>query len=239
MREHRAVRVLQDVVHAVGISLQRHMEPDPEPDNQYWRLVEEPDGPPGTHFCSYLVDWDNQTARDYEGRVKNAKFLFEKVRKLWESTITCGLFTEHFQEFLSGKKVTKVICFGLGNTSRNFPEWWGIHNRLNGDPLETSVIKHSIALTIVDILRAGAKPGEVIRLLAQDPDYTDETKEILMGLGFEIVGQFGAGGFAEVDDESVVICGFDAAPVKQIIADIARPALFIRSDRNEAFNKHG
>ncbi|OTA80952.1 hypothetical protein M434DRAFT_85870 [Hypoxylon sp. CO27-5] len=205
----------------------------------YWRLVEEPDSPPGTHFCSYLVDWDNQTTRDYEGRVENAKSLFEVVKEPWESTITRRLLTEHIQELLSGKKVTKIICFGLGNISCKVPEWRGIQDSSNEGPLEASIIQHSIALTIVDILRRRAEPGEVIRLLAQDPDYTDETKEVLTGLGFEIVGQFGAGGFAEVDDQSVVFSAFVTAPVKQIIADIARPILIIRSNRNEAFNSHG
>jgi len=50
---------------------------------------------------------------------------------------------------------------------------------------------------------------------------------MLQELGFEIVGQGGAGGFAEVDDESVVFSAFVSAPVKQVIADLARPVAII------------
>jgi hypothetical protein len=64
-------------------------------------------------------------------------------------------------------------------------------------------------------------------LLAQDPDYTEQAQEILKGNGFSLVGRFGAGGFAEIDDNSVAFSAFVEAPLKQIIADIARPLLII------------
>ncbi|KAJ5665162.1 uncharacterized protein N7477_007610, partial [Penicillium maclennaniae] len=45
----------------------------------------------------------------------------------------------------------------------------------------------------------------------------------------------GAGGFAEIDEDSIIISPFATAPVKQIIADLARPVL-IRSTGFEVFN---
>ncbi|KAI1406942.1 hypothetical protein F5Y13DRAFT_207142 [Hypoxylon sp. FL1857] len=212
---------------------------------EYWRLVkEEPDGPPETHLCSYLVDWENQTARDYEGQIENAKALFFQMWKTWNSSKTRFSFVRQLKELLGKKKITKIVCFGLGDISRKAPEWWRIQNGLQSDELEarhldSSMIQHCIALTIGDVLRAKAGSAKAVRLLAQDPAYTDETKEMLSEQGFEIVGQFGAGGFAEVDDESVVFSAFVSAPVKQIIADIARPALIIRTDGNQAFNEYG
>ncbi|OQE47576.1 hypothetical protein PENCOP_c001G08203 [Penicillium coprophilum] len=50
---------------------------------------------------------------------------------------------------------------------------------------------------------------------------------ILKEKEFKIGGPHGAGGFAEIDEESIVISPFAAAPVKQIIADLARPILII------------
>lgn len=52
------------------------------------------------------------------------------------------------------------------------------------------------------------------------------------GLSFLVIspgvrGYYGVGGFAEIDEDSIVISAFAAAPVKQIIADLARPALII------------
>jgi hypothetical protein len=87
------------------------------------------------------------------------------------------------------------------------------------------MVQHSIALTIAEICRS--RIGNEVQLLAQDPDYTEEAKDILKANGFSIVGEFGAGGFAEVDDDSVVFSVFVEAPLKQIIADIARPVLII------------
>jgi len=53
---------------------------------------------------------------------------------------------------------------------------------------------------------------------------------MLHELGFEIVGQHGARGFAEVDDDSVVFSAWVSAPVKQVIADLARPVAFLCPD---------
>ncbi|KAJ9486266.1 hypothetical protein VN97_g7072 [Penicillium thymicola] len=86
------------------------------------------------------------------------------------------------------------------------------------------MIQHSMALTIAQLCRG----NEIVpSLLAQDPDYTEVAETILTNKGFKIVGPHGAGGFAEIDDESIVISPFPAAPVKQIIADLARPVLII------------
>lgn len=101
------------------------------------------------------------------------------------------------------------------------------------DFVRGSMSQHSIALTIAQIC-CGSAENEV-QLLAQDPDYTDKAKEMLGKNGFSIVGEFGAGGFAEIDDNSVVFSAFVEAPLKQIIADIARPALII-STKFETFN---
>ncbi|EHK96003.1 hypothetical protein M7I_8316 [Glarea lozoyensis 74030] len=81
---------------------------------------------------------------------------------------------------------------------------------------------------MANVIRSCAKQGdEKLRLLTQDPQYSAETKLLLQELGFEVVGDHGAGGFAELDDESVVFSAFAKAPVNQIIADIARPVAII------------
>jgi hypothetical protein len=60
------------------------------------------------------------------------------------------------------------------------------------------MVQHSIALTLAEVCRD--RTGNGFELLPQDPDYTEEAKEILTKYGFEIFGKFGAGVFAEVDD---------------------------------------
>lgn len=95
------------------------------------------------------------------------------------------------------------------------------------------MIQHSMALTIAQLCRG----NETVPLLAQDPDYTEVAEEILTKKEFKIVGPRGAGRFAEIDEESIVISAFTAAPVKQIIADLARPVLII-STGFDVFNSH-
>ncbi|KAI1388627.1 uncharacterized protein F4822DRAFT_443507 [Hypoxylon trugodes] len=209
----------------------------------YWRLVkEEPNKSPGIYLCSYLVNWNNLVARDYEKRIEFAAWLFDDMGHTWNNSETCKFFKSLVCKLLKTMKVTKVICFGLGDITRNPPVWWTKQNfqevqEADSAIVETRAVQHSMALTLAETI--SQETGRDVRCMAQDPDYTDETKKILRENGFEIVGQFGAGGFAEVDDESAVISIFPNAPVKQIIADIAQPVLFIRAAGDEAFNENG
>ncbi|OIW24780.1 hypothetical protein CONLIGDRAFT_636900 [Coniochaeta ligniaria NRRL 30616] len=209
---------------------------------EYWHQVRTtPDGPPETYQCTYLVDWTNETVHNYEGPLEGVRLLFENRQKQWNASATCKAFTSQLRQLLSQdvhtKKVTKVVCFGLGELNFKPPDWWRIQN--NSKPkdeqeAETSVIEdalthHAIALTMADVARSCVRTGDtgIVRLLTQDPMYSDETKNMLRELGFEVIGDHGAGGFAELDDESIVFSAFAKAPVKQIIADLARPALII------------
>lgn len=134
------------------------------------------------------------------------------------------------------RKVNKVVCFGLGDFSTKPPDWRspGKNSQLEGNrELETSVIeesliRHAVAVTLAQVARSYADIGGTdLRLVTQDPQYTIETEDILQELGYEIVGAYGAEGFAEVDDTSIVFAPYTSAPVTQIIADLARPAVII------------
>jgi hypothetical protein len=166
--------------------------------------------------------------------------LFETSRKRWDASTTYEAFTSQFRELLGGdgntKRVTKIVCFGLGDVSFKPPDWWRIENdskpELEQEPeisvVEGALMHHAIALTIADIARSCAKTGDTgVRLLTQDPGYSDKTKDLLQEIGFEVIGEYGAGGFAELDNESIVFSAFASVPVKQIIADLARPAAII------------
>ncbi|KAJ5645747.1 hypothetical protein N7507_011758, partial [Penicillium longicatenatum] len=59
------------------------------------------------------------------------------------------------------------------------------------------------------------------------PDYIEVAEEILTKKEFKIIRTYGAGGFAEINEESIIISPFTTAPVKQIIADLTRPMLII------------
>lgn len=154
---------------------------------------------------------------------------FEENQVIWNKSKSRELLRTELEQIPATKKVKKIICFGLGDICRNPPEWAARQIALKdqdvGIFVRGSIVQHSIALTLRQICHD--MTGNNVQLLAQDPDYTDEAKDILKSYGFSIVGNFGAGGFAEVDDDTLVFSVFVDAPVKQIIADIARPQMII------------
>lgn len=155
---------------------------------------------------------------------------------LWQNSKTCMHLTALVQDVLGNRTVKNVLCFVLGDFCRAAPEWL---KRQHGSWDESSEVKnvmgcmiqHSMALTIAQLGRG----NETLPLLAQDPDYTKVAEDILTKKGFKVAGTHGAGGFAEIDDDSIIKSPFAAAPVKQIIADLARPVLII-STGFEVFN---
>lgn len=198
---------------------------------EYWRLVKEkPDGPSETYHCSYLVDWINVTAQNFRGIMQNSDLSFEETRLAWNQSVTCEQLKSQMKGLFTAKNLNKVVCFGLGDMYRKPPDWW-LRQQCSSDPNlvaqfgRDSMVQHSIALTLADVCRSST--GKEVELLAQDPDYTEQAEALLKENGFSIVGKFGAGGFAEIDENSVVFSAWIGAPLKQIIADIARPVLII------------
>ncbi|KAL4948800.1 hypothetical protein BDW69DRAFT_188942 [Aspergillus filifer] len=198
---------------------------------EYWQLVKaQPSGPIETYLCSYIVDWRNETALNFRELISQPMQVFDERYMLWQNSKSCKQLAALVQHLLGTNTVKKVLCFGLGDFCRSAPGWlkqqdhsWDKYSEVQH--LTGCIIQHSMALTIAHLC-----PGnEPVPLLAQDPEYTETAKEILIEKRFRIVGPHGAGGFAEIDEESIVISPFAAAPVKQIIADLARPIIIISS----------
>jgi hypothetical protein len=147
----------------------------------------------------------------------------------WNKSSTCRLLQSRLKPVFSAKKVTKILCFGLGDTCRRPPAWYmdqpGSVEEIEAGCVRPHVIQHLVGLTMADMCGANN-----IQLLAQDPAYTEEAKEMLKVRGFSVVGSFGAAGFAEIDNDSVVVTAYITAPLAELVADIARPAVIITSD---------
>lgn len=102
--------------------------------------------------------------------------------------------------------------------------WADIH-------FQRSMSQHALALLIRDVL-ASKYPPDVnsggtgrIECYAQDPIYTPADEQVLRESGFTVLHDPEA--FLKIDETSVVISICPDIPVKQIIADIARPAMMI------------
>ncbi|KAK2604141.1 hypothetical protein N8I77_007096 [Diaporthe amygdali] len=110
-------------------------------------------------------------------------------------------------------KITKIIAFSLGSIS-------------GGEDLDRSITQHVLVLTIKDVLKKMIADADVeIRCYVQDPEYSDVDRTALAGAGIEVLDD--PQGFLEVDDSSVVLSFDSAVPVRQIVADLARPAIMI------------
>lgn len=199
--------------------------------HEYWRLIRGVDCPPGTYYCSYLVDWKDHTDRDFRGNAEGWEALYQTRKQIWNQSDSCESFRLQLRELLASRRVTKIVCFGLGDIARKPPP----NTVLPGEPQEPAdscnkelypgMKQHAAALTMAE--ETARLQGGSVQVFSQDPQYTDDTKRLLRTEGFEIIGDFGAGGFGEVDDETIVFSAWTNAPVKQIVADIARPAAII------------
>lgn len=100
-----------------------------------------------------------------------------------------------------------------------------------GDGSSRSMAQHALALVIGDFLGSDCASGAHnggdggIKCYAQDPIYTSVDEQVLCEAGFTVVDDPRA--FLEVDEASVVIAISADIPIRQIIADIARPAIMI------------
>ncbi|SPO05429.1 uncharacterized protein DNG_08116 [Cephalotrichum gorgonifer] len=144
---------------------------------EYWRLVRvKPDTPPETYHCSYLVDWENESQELFDGFIENYEAVFQQKRQLWNDSSTCTLFKTRIRQLLGTDicKVSKVVCFGLGDMTRRPQPWWRYRNSLSDKPeteancWEDSMMQHCMALTLADVVRHHTA-GTSIRLLTQDP----------------------------------------------------------------------
>lgn len=164
--------------------------------------------------------------------------VFDEKYLLWQNSKTCKYLATLVQDVLGIKTVKKVLYFGLGDFCCSAPEWlkkqhdsWDENSEVKN--VIGCMIQHSVALTIAQLCRG----NEILLLLAQDLEYTEVVEDILTKKEFKIVGTHGVGGFAEIDEDSIIISPFAAALVKQIIADLARPVLII-STGFEVFNSN-
>ncbi|KAK4033619.1 hypothetical protein C8A01DRAFT_49833 [Parachaetomium inaequale] len=86
-----------------------------------------------------------------------------------------------------------------------------------------SVAQHVLVLAVRKWVAAAARG--VVKCYAQDPSYTAVDKRLLRNKGVTVLED--PRGFLEVDDDSVVISISPTVPVRQIVADIARPMVLI------------
>lgn len=154
--------------------------------------------------------------------VPTSKTEYSTLKTRWDRSQRVWLQSPGCRELIailersSLPKINNIVCFGLGNIDRAGDDWFKLR----------ATTQHAAALTMARVL--GKRYGkDTLPVLLQDPYYNPIEKTLLTNLGFEIVGGHGALGFTLVDDASLVFTVAPDVPVRQIIADIATPAVMI------------
>ncbi|KAJ5713188.1 uncharacterized protein N7483_010369 [Penicillium malachiteum] len=154
---------------------------------------------------------------------------FKEDLDAWNKTEMCSNVKRILNSAAKHLEIKKVVAVSLDSVSR-YREWereWKQEGR-NG-------YQHGLALTLRDWVKE-KNSGADVPCFLQDPAYLDPDKEVLPEYGFQIVDDPEA--WLEMDDFSVVISISSNVPTKEIIADLARPAVVI-CDRidNEDYDK--
>ncbi|KAI2606736.1 hypothetical protein GGR54DRAFT_406730 [Hypoxylon sp. NC1633] len=175
-----------------------------------------PQRPNGMPYCSIslkALPFDYSCSRDLQTELD----AFHKCTAIWLTNPIGQMFYSMFMRVQLPSYINKIVCFNLGSiTSRPANDYVSARH---------AMYKHAAAMTIVEALHR--RFGTVISLFAQDTTYCNKCTQVLYKKGFSIVGMHGAGGFAEIDEHTLVFAPNPAFCLKEIVADIAEPAAML------------
>lgn len=137
---------------------------------------------------------------------------FEHGVRIWQTSKVCKHVETTLRTIQPNGSVSRIVAFGNGKVSI--------------EDSQRSTLQHALILTISDVLQSlQAGSGIKIRCFAQDPAYTKTDKQVLQEAGITVLEDPRA--FLEVSDESMVLSFAPDIPVRQIVTDLARPAIII------------
>ncbi|KAJ5690103.1 hypothetical protein N7462_004495 [Penicillium macrosclerotiorum] len=188
-------------------------------------------------FCSLLLAHPSISMRSgtkelYEPRPRPVRAdvakAFEGHAQKWRESEMCLKLEQILTKAAAAHEITKVVGLALGTISYMDNEY------------PRSAVQHALLLTLRDWLTAkGGRADQDVPCFAQDPIYKSMDKAILREHGVEVVNDPRA--WLEIDDTSIVFSCAPDVPVKEIVADIARPAVVIweQVDHEDADQKGG
>lgn len=127
----------------------------------------------------------------------------------WTESDMCHNLKQILSSSAADLDISKIVGFSLGSISY--------------DNKDRSAYQHALLLTLRDYLLE--ERDIVAPCYVQDPIYTDEDNTIMKENDVEILDD--PLGWLEIDDSSIVVSISSNVSSKEIIADIARPAIVI------------
>jgi len=150
---------------------------------------------------------------------------FREKQAEWEASDCC----REFKQILASVDIPKVKnLVGLAFHSL----------RPDTGHFQNSARQHSIYLTLRDFFNSRAtnssnvsnnddasKNNNLVECIVQDPAYIEADEKILAEEDIKVVEDPHA--FLQIDDDSAIISVYPNVPVKEIVADVARPAFIL------------
>ncbi|OGM49605.1 pyruvate decarboxylase [Aspergillus bombycis] len=154
------------------------------------------------------------------------RYVVDSVQAIEESFTTCIQTWEASESYKQLQKIvesrenlppiTKIVALALGTMQPRSTENWD----------HRPEYQHALILTLHRIVsNCQGETADKIECFAQDPAYTVIDKSILERYDVTILDDPDA--FVEIDDSTIVLTFAPDVPVRQIVADIARPAMMI------------
>ena len=140
--------------------------------------------------------------------------ILQQQKAKWDASAACRELLATLQGLADAGRlphVDKVVAFAC-------------HRPSIVERAERVAAEHALVLSLRDFF-ARRSPATTVRCYAQDPMYEDVDREVLGELGMTVLDN--PRGFLEVDGSTVVFAQAPEVAVRQIVADIARPALMI------------
>ena len=137
---------------------------------------------------------------------------FNKYRQAWTESDMCRRLKNILASSATNLEMTKIVAVSLGRLSY-----------FCNDRPPRHAYQHAMVLTMRDWL--AERNGTDAPCYVQDPDYDDVDKSVLAEHKVQVLEDPMA--WLEIDDTSIVVSIASNVPSKEIVADIARPAVVI------------
>ncbi|KAK3904515.1 hypothetical protein C8A05DRAFT_13611 [Staphylotrichum tortipilum] len=140
--------------------------------------------------------------------------VLQQEKAKWDASAACCELVASLQGVADAGRlphVDKVVAFAC-------------HRPSVVERAERVAAEHALVLSIRDFFTRNS-PTTTVRCYTQDPVYEDIDREVLEELGMIVLDH--PRGFLEVDESTAVFSLAPEIAIRQIVADIARPALMI------------
>lgn len=139
--------------------------------------------------------------------------LFTNVQRAWGESESRKQLLHILNSSAAAHEITKVVAVSLGSNA------WPRHQ----DGRESSPYQHAMLLTLREWVQKHNGPQSPC--YTQDPGYVEIDHSILKKHGAEIIEDPQA--WLEMDETSIVVSISSNVPSREMIADLARPAVVI------------